>query len=46
MTLWPFIAGAYAVGLILPIGFAVQAALRLGTARRRLAALEAGRPPR
>jgi hypothetical protein len=43
VSLWPFIAGAYAIGLIVPIGFAVQAGLRLGAARRRLAALDAGR---
>ncbi|HEX4261898.1 MAG TPA: hypothetical protein VHY76_12450 [Acetobacteraceae bacterium] len=43
MNLLPFIAGAYAIGMVLPIGFAIQAALRLRTARRRLAALEPGR---
>ncbi len=46
MTLWPFIAGAYAIGLIVPIGFAVQASLRLGAARRRLAALDGARGSR
>ena len=46
MNLVPFIAGAYAIGVMVPIGLAIQAALRLGAARRRLAALEPGRRAR
>jgi hypothetical protein len=46
MNLLPFIAGAYAIGLVLPIGLAIQAAVRLRVARRRLAALEPGRAVR
>ncbi len=46
MNLLPFIAGAYAIGLVLPIGLAIQAALRLRAARRRLVAIEPGRAAR
>jgi hypothetical protein len=36
----PFIAGAYAIGILLPIAFAIDAALRVRAARRRLAAID------
>lgn len=35
-----FVLPAYALGVLVPAGFAVQAALRLRRARRRLAVLE------
>jgi hypothetical protein len=50
MTHLPFIAGSYALGILIPVGFALSAYLRLGAARRRLAAIDprarpgAGRP--
>lgn len=40
MTHLPFIAGSYALGILLPAGFALSAYLRLGAARRRLAAID------
>ncbi|MGA3402361.1 MAG: hypothetical protein ABSC95_24390 [Acetobacteraceae bacterium] len=40
MTHLPFIAGSYALGILIPAGFALAAFLRLGTARRRLAAID------
>jgi hypothetical protein len=36
----PFIAGSYALGVLVPAGFALAAFLRMGTARRRLAAID------
>ena len=41
MTHPAFVLSAYALGLLIPAGFAVLASVRLRTARRRLAALEA-----
>jgi cytochrome c biogenesis protein CcdA len=40
MTHLPFILGAYALGIAVPVIFAVAARLRLGRAQRRLAALD------
>jgi len=40
MTHLPFIAGAYAIALLIPAGYALAAARRLRVAKRRLAALE------
>jgi hypothetical protein len=40
MTHLPFIAGAYALGVLIPAGFGLSAYLRLGAARRRLAAID------
>jgi hypothetical protein len=40
MTHLPFIAGSYALGIVIPLGFALSAYLRLGAARRRLAAID------
>jgi hypothetical protein len=40
MTHLPFIAGSYALGILVPVGFALSAYLRLGAARRRLAAID------
>ena len=46
MTHLPFVAGSYALGILIPAGFALAAFLRLGAARRRLAAIDhrRGRP--
>ena len=40
MTHLPFIIGAYALGVLIPGWFGVTAWLRLGTATRRLAAVD------
>jgi hypothetical protein len=40
MTHLPFIAGSYALGVLVPAGFALSAYLRLGAARRRLATID------
>ena len=40
MTHLPFIAGSYALGVLVPAAFALSAYLRLGAARRRLAAID------
>ncbi len=40
MTHLPFVAGAYALGILVPAGFALSAYLRLGAARRRLDAID------
>ncbi len=40
MTHLPFIAGSYALGILVPAGFALAAFLRLAAARRRLAAID------
>jgi hypothetical protein len=40
MTHLPFIAGSYALGILIPAGFALAAYLRLGAARRRLAVID------
>jgi hypothetical protein len=40
MTHWPFIAGAYALGVLIPAWFGLAAWLRLGEATRRLAAID------
>jgi hypothetical protein len=36
----PFIAASYALGVAVPLGFALSAWLRAGAARRRLAAID------
>jgi len=40
MTHLPFIAASYALGIAIPVGFAVAAWARMATARRRLAAID------
>ena len=40
MTHLPFIAASYALGIAIPVGFAVAAWTRMATARRRLAAID------
>ena len=40
MTHLPFIAASYALGVVIPVGFAVAAIVRAGAARRRLAAID------
>ncbi len=40
MTHLPFIAVSYALGIVLPLAFAVSAWHRTGVARRRLAAID------
>jgi len=46
MDLVPYIAASYALGILIPGIFAVTAYLRVGAARRRLAAIDprANRP--
>ncbi|MBN8901591.1 MAG: hypothetical protein J0H19_10365 [Rhodospirillales bacterium] len=40
MTHLPFIAASYALGVLVPVGFGIAAFLRMGRARRRLAAID------
>jgi hypothetical protein len=40
VTHLPFILGSYGLALVLGVGFAVDAWLRVGRARRRLAAID------
>ncbi|MBN8871331.1 MAG: hypothetical protein J0H67_00705 [Rhodospirillales bacterium] len=40
MTHLPFIVASYALGVAIPIGFGLAAFLRMGRARRRLAAID------
>jgi hypothetical protein len=40
LTHLPFIAAAYALGILLPLAFAVDAFRRTGIARRQLAAID------
>ncbi len=40
MTHWPFIAASYALGVLVPLVFGVAAFTRMGSARRRLAAID------
>ncbi|MBN9562110.1 MAG: hypothetical protein J0H14_15490 [Alphaproteobacteria bacterium] len=40
MTHLPFIAASYALGIAIPVGFAVAAWTRMSAARRRLAAID------
>ena len=40
MSHLPFIAVAYALGVLVPIGFAIDAFRRMSAARRRLAAID------
>ena len=40
MTHLPFIAGAYAIGILVPAAFAAAAWTRMAAARRRLAAVD------
>ena len=40
MTHLPFVAASYALGLLVPAGYALAAFLRMGAARRRLAAID------
>ena len=45
MTHLPFVAASYVLGVVVPAGFALAAFLRVGAARRRLAAIDPrGRP--
>ena len=39
----PFIAGAYTIGIAVPLAYALAATMRAARARRRLAAAEAVR---
>ncbi len=39
MTHLPYIAGSYALGLLVPAGFAISAWIRVRAAARRLAAI-------
>jgi len=40
VTHLPFIAASYGLGVLIPIGFALAAVLRMRSARRRLAAID------
>ena len=40
MTHLPFIAASYALGVLIPLVFGIAAFTRMGTARRRLAAID------
>ena len=40
MTHLPFIAASYALGVAIPVGFALAAWTRMAAARRRLAAID------
>ena len=40
MTHLPFVASAYLLGVLVPIGFGIAAVLRMNAARRRLAAID------
>jgi hypothetical protein len=40
VTHLPYVAASYALGVLVPVGFALAAYLRLGAARRRLAAID------
>jgi cytochrome c biogenesis protein CcdA len=40
VTHLPFVAAAYAMGILLPLAFAVDAFRRTGAARRKLAAID------
>jgi len=40
MTNLPYVAASYALGVLIPAGFALAAFLRVGAARRRLAAID------
>ena len=40
MTHLPFVAASYALGVLVPLLFGVAAFTRMGTARRRLAAID------
>jgi hypothetical protein len=40
MTHFGFVAASYALALLIPAGFSIAAAMRLATARRRLAAID------
>ncbi len=40
MTHLPFIAASYALGVLVPLLFGIAAFTRMGTARRRLAAID------
>jgi hypothetical protein len=40
MTHLPYVAASYALGVLIPAGFALAAFLRVGAARRRLATID------
>lgn len=40
MTYLPYIAVSYALGIVIPAGYALSAFLRAGRAQRRLAAID------
>ena len=44
MTHLPFVAAAYALGILMPLAYAVAAWTRLARASRRLAALDTRAP--
>ena len=46
MTHIPFIAVAYALGILVPVAYAIAAYVRMGAARRKLTAIDPrGRTP-
>lgn len=44
MTHLPFIAAAYALGVLVPVGYAIAAWQRAAAARRKLAAIDPRAP--
>ena len=42
MTHWPFVAASYLLGVLVPLVFGLTAFSRMGSARRRLAAMTPG----
>jgi hypothetical protein len=46
MTHLPYIAASYALGVLVPAGYALAAFLRMRAARRRLAAIDTRRRTR
>jgi hypothetical protein len=46
MTHLPYIAASYALGVLVPAGYALAAFLRMRTAKRRLAAIDPRRRAR
>lgn len=40
MTHLPFVAAAYALGILIPVGYAVAAFQRVAVARRKLASID------
>lgn len=40
MSYLPYIAASYTLGVVIPLAFSLSAVLRVGRARRRLAAID------